>query len=436
MERLLNIPAFLCSILVLALLVPVTAPCAAPMPEKEAAAKAVNAFGIDLYRQIRKPEGNLIFSPYSISACLAMAYAGARGNTESQMAKALHFDLGQPKTGEAFRSLNAKVLAAGQGKAAELNIANALWAEKSFTFKKEFLETIRSNFAQESGWFSASGFFGFIGMTGQEGLRQLDFRHNPGSARQTINTWVEEQTRNKIKDLLPQGTITIDTRLVLTNAIYFKGKWESQFEKRLTRDDPFTLLDGKEIKVPMMRQTKWFGYAEEEGLQVLEMAYQGEAFKIGPKEGDLSMVVLLPSRQQRLEDFEQSLTQDKLDHWLKGLETRKVEVYVPKFKMTTEFQLKKNLTRLGMTDAFSLTTADFSGMTGNKDLFIGEVMHKAFVETNEQGTEAAAATGVVMFQGEPSRQTVPVFRADHPFLFLIRHKPSNCILFFGRVTKP
>jgi serpin B len=429
MKRSQNIVVYLCLILALALVLSEQSPCSASGPEKGAAAEAVNAFGLDLYRQIRKPDGNLIFSPYSISACLAMAYAGARGNTESQMAKALHFDLEQPKVSEAFRALNAQVLAAGQGKAAELNIANALWAEKSFTFKKEFLEAIRNNFAQESGWFSASGVFGFIGMAGQEGLRQLDFRHSPESARQTINTWVEKQTNDKIKGLIPQGMITGDTRLVLTNAMYFKGKWESQFEKKLTRQDPFILLDGKEIKVPMMRRTHSFGYAEETDLQVLEMPYRG---------GELSMVVLLPPKQRRLEDFEQSLTQDKVDHWLKGLETRKVEVYVPKFKMTTEFQLKKNLTRLGMIDAFSLASADFSGMTGNKDLFIGEAVHKAFVDTNEEGTEAAAATAVTMRTGMASTKPnpIPVFRADHPFLFLIRHKPSNCILFFGRVTKP
>lgn len=442
MKELDKIPAMLCFILALALVVPGQSPCAASTPEKEAAAKAVNAFGIDLYRQIRKPEGNLIFSPYSISACLAMAYAGARGNTESQMAKALHFDLGRPKVAEAFRGLNEQVLAAGEGKAVELNIANALWAEKAFTFKKEFLETIRSNFVQQSGWFSRvpilAGISGFIGLNHQNGLRQLDFRGNPESARQTINEWVEEQTRNKITGLLPQGTVTSDTRLVLTNAIYFKSAWESKFQITMTKQAPFKLLDGKEIKAPMMHQTKWFGYAEEHGLQVLEMSYEGVVVEMRYIQRDLSMVVLLPSKQRSFEEFEQSVTPERLSQWIGDLQTREVEVYLPRFEMTSTFQLRTALAGLGMADALSSKTADFSGMTGNKDLFIEEALHKAFVKTNEHGTEAAAATAVTMRTGMASTKPnpIPVFRADHPFLFLIRHKPSNCILFFGRVTKP
>lgn len=390
----------------LALLIPGPSHCQITATNGEAAAKAVNAFAIDLHGQLRKPEGNIFFSPYSVSVSLAMAYTGARGKTESQMAKALHLSLGQPKTNEAFRALNEQVLAAGQGKGAELNIANALWAEKSLAFKKEFLESVRSNYLGD--------------------LRQVDFMHAPEVARKTINSWVEDQTKNKIKDLLGPGAIATDTKLVITNAIYFKGFWESQFKKNWTKDDPFTLLDGTKITVPMMHQTAAFGYAEKTGLQVLEMGYKGD---------ELAMVVLLPSKDRRFEEFEQSLRVDKLGQWIGNLHKRKVEVYFPKYKMTSEFRLPAVLTKLGMTDAFSMRDADFSGMTRGKDFFIGEVIHKAFVEVNEEGTEATAATGVITYQGAPPRPK-PVFRADHPFMFLIWHKPSGCILFMGRVTKP
>ncbi len=361
-----------------------------------------------------------------------MAYTGARGNTESQMAKALHFSFGQAKTNEAFRALNEQVLAARRGKGAELNIANALWAEKSFAFRKEFLDAVRTNFVQGGRWFSRVPLIkqavASIWANDQGGLRQVDFRGSPEAARNTINSWVEQQTKNRIKDLLASGTITPETRLVITNAIYFKGFWESQFKKNSTKDDPFTLLDGTKVTVPMMQQTESFGYWKEAGLQVLEMPYKGE---------ELAMVVLLPSKERQFEDFEQSITFDKLGQWIGNLSTRKVDVHFPKYEMTSAFQLPAVLIKLGMIDAFSMTDANFSGMTLGKDFFIGEVIHKAFVEVHEEGTEAAAATAVITYQGAPaSPKLVPVFRADHPFVFLIRHKPSGCILFMGRVTKP
>ncbi len=385
-----------------------TVRCASPAPESGAAAQSVNAFAVDLYKQIRKPDGNLIFSPYSVSMCLAMAYAGARGNTESQMAKALRFGLDQPKLNEAFGALNAQILAAGKDKAVEINVANALWVEKTYSLLNKYLESVRINY--------------------QGGVEQLDFLHGPDAARKTINIWVEKQTKDKIKNLLAPGTISADTPLVLTNAIYFKGAWQSPFREKITREDPFTLLGGKEIRVPMMRRKDSFRYAEEQDLQVLEAPYKG---------GEFAMIALLPAKQKRLEDFERSITFDRLNQWTRNLQMRQVEVYLPKFKMTSGFPLKTALTGLGMTDAFS-PKADFSGMTPKKSLFIGDVVHKAFVEVNEEGTEAAAATAVVMETALPPKKLppVPVFRADHPFLFLIVHKRSNCVLFFGRVTKP
>ena len=319
-------------------------------------------------------------------------------------------------------------------KGIELNIANALWAEKSFKFKKEFLETVRINFLPSHGWFPRIPFVTEVLASiwpGDPGcLRQMDFRHAPESARKAINSWVEKQTRNKIKDLMGPGSISSDTRLVITNAIYFKALWDFQFKKKWTKQDKFTLLDGTEIKVPMMRQTKPFGYAQEAELQILEMPYKGQ---------ELAMVILLPSKQRSFDDFEQSLTLDKLLQWTGNLRTRVVEVHFPKFRMTSTYQLPAMLVRLGITDAFSQSDADFSGMTGGRDLFIEKAVHKAFVDVKEKGTEATAATSLSMrLTGMAMRRAkpIPVFRADHPFVFLIWHKPSRCILFLGRVVKP
>jgi serpin B len=427
MKRLRIVSGFLLPMVFLGLIVPGSAPCSAPGPEGKVAAESINAFAIDLYGQIRKPDENLVFSPYSVSMALAMAYAGARGNTESQIAKAMHLNVPQPQVNEAFAAVNGQVLAAGDGKNIEIKVANALWAEKSYPLLKEYLESVKA-YSDQQGWFSC---FLDRGL-----LRQVDFKHNADASRKTINKWVEDQTKNKIKDLLGPGMITSDTRLVLTNAIYFNGKWKKEFIRELTKDDNFTLLNGTITMVPMMHQTDAFGYMEEADLQVLELPYKGGS-EVPHVAGDLSMIVLLPSKKTRLEDFEQSMTFDKLDQWTRSLKWRKIEVFLPRFKMTSEFRLRTPLTRLGMTDAFSSSDADFSGMTGNKDLFISEGIHQAFVETNEQGTEAAAATGLTMMRGMASRPVpVPVFRADHPFVFLIRHRPSNCILFLGRVTKP
>jgi serpin B len=348
---------------------------------------------------------------------LAMAYAGARGNTEAQMAKAMHLSFPQPKVNETFSAINAQVLAAGKDKTVEINVANALWAEKSYPFLNEYLDSVRTNYQGE--------------------VRNMDFKHEPDPARNTINKWVEEQTKDKIKDLLGQGAITPDTRLVLTNAIYFKGKWQSPFQKEVTKEDDFYLLDGAKIILPMMRQRSTFGYSEEDGLQILEMSYKGPS--AAPLDDDLSMVVLLSSRDKHFADFERSITVAKLNQWTRNLKAQKVLVFLPRFKMTSAFELRPVLTRLGMTDAFSPADADFSGMTGNSDLFISEGIHKAFVETNEEGTAAAAATALEVRTGDRIRTRqpqIPVFRADHPFVFLIRHKPSGCILFLGRVTNP
>ncbi len=365
-----------------------------------------NAFALNLYGKLKDQEGNLFFSPFSISTALAMTYAGARGETEAQMRKALHFYMGQrglhPACKSLIEDLNARQKAGGY----ELSVANALWGQKGYGFLKEFLDLTRENYGA--------------------GLNEVDFAGATEAARQGINKWAEDETRGKIKDLIPPGVLNALTRLVLTNAIYFKGNWASQFKKGDTQNAPFTLLDGKKVNVPMMQQTRKYPYLKTDTFQALELPYVGE---------ELSMVVLLPRKVDGLADFEKSLTHKGLTEWVEALRKEEVAVYLPKFKMTSSFSLSEVLQSLGMPDAFSLGLADFSGMTGNKDLFISAVIHKAFVDVNEEGTEAAAATaGVMALERVPAPP--PVFRADHPFLFLIRDRRTGSILFMGRVVNP
>lgn len=399
MKKILSLIAVMCSLM---------APQGSVALDEHVGADAVNEFAIDLYRQFRTAEGNLFFSPYSVYVTVAMVGSGARGETQSQIAKVLHFGGETDKANDALRIVSEQIASTAQSKDVELNTANALWVEKTYPILQTFLESIRTDYQGE--------------------LRQLDFLHAPDSARNTINTWVEKQTKNKIKDLIPADVITVMTRLVLTNAIYFNGKWQAPFDRELTWQVPFTLLDGTDVNVPTMKQTANFGYLEEPGLQVLDMPYKGR---------ELSMTVFLPSKKRRLEDFERSLKHEDLNRWLKSLKIRLVEVHLPRLTMTSTHELRSPLSVLGMIDAFSPTKADFSGMTGRRGLFISQGIHKAFVQVDEKGTEAAAATAIFKDLAlAPPRPPCPVFRADHPFLFLIRHTQSNCILFMGRVTRP
>jgi serpin B len=364
------------------------------------------AFALDLYSVLRKQEGNLFFSPYSISTALAMTYGGARGDTREQMARALKFTLQESQLHGAFARLQAQ-LNTEQGKGEiELTVANALWAEKQYSFLEDFIQSTSENYGAP--------------------LNRVDFKNNPEETRTQINEWVEQKTNDKIKDLIQPGVLNPLTRLVLTNAIYFKGSWSRQFSERATREDQFWIAPDKAIMVPLMTQTDHFAYGENEHMQVLELPYVGNS---------LSMIVILPRTIDGLSAIETSLTVENLTDWAQ-MPTRKREIRVtlPKFTMTSEFNLGKILSAMGMPDAFT-AQADFSGMTGNRDLYINAVIHKAFVDVNEKGTEAAAATAVAMqllSYGTPP----PEFRADHPFLFLIRHNPSESILFLGRVADP
>jgi serpin B len=385
---------------------------AAGATDQAALVEGANAFALDLYARLADKGGNLFFSPASIDTALAMTYAGAGGSTAEQMAKTLHFSLPPAKLHAAFaadiKQLNSPGLTWEKKPAYELVIANCLWGQKGFAFKGDFLGLVKASYGA--------------------GLREVDFGDEP-AARGTINKWVAEQTKDKILDLLMPGTLTPTTRLVLTNAIYFKSAWQTKFQAAATKDGKFTTADGKAVQAPMMHQTNQFGYAETEDLLALEMPYVQD---------ELSMVILLPKSADGLPAVEKKLSPAEWGKWTQALRQARprVDVMLPKFKVTQAFSLDRTLAAMGMPDAFDGAKADFSGMTEKEKLFIGLVIHKAFVDVDENGTEAAAATAVVMRGMAVMAQQPKVFHADHPFLFLIKHTRSGEILFVGRVTDP
>jgi serpin B len=379
-----------------------------------ALAQANDAFALDLYGRLSAAEGNLFFSPYSISTALGMTYAGARGETAKQMAAALRFpDWPMDRLQTAFGEL-VKNTRPGEKGGYQLDVANALWVQKGYGLKKEFLDLVKSDYGS--------------------GVNEVDFQSGAEQARSAINKWVEERTHGKIEDLFARGVIDALTRLVLADAIYFKGNWAHKFDGKKTTRQPFTLADGKEKQVQMMRQTEHFRYMETPGFEALEMPYAGD---------ELSMAIFLPATppaqegQERAGQVEKSLSAENLSKWLdmNQFQSKRVDVSLPRFKLTEQFRLDRTLEGMGMKDAFG-SSADFSGMSGKPELCIGAVVHKAYVEVNEEGTEAAAATGAVMRLTATLRQEPKIFRADHPFLFLIRDRRSGSILFVGRLMDP
>jgi serpin B len=368
----------------------------------ESAIQGNIGFALDLYQELRKAEGNLLFSPYSISTALAMTYAGARGRTESQMAQALCFLLDQEQLHPAFAWLETRLSQVEQKGRVQLSVANSLWPQKGSVLVDEFLVLTERYYGVR--------------------ITAVDYG-NTEAARQRINTWVEGKTDDKIKDLIPPGLLSPFTLLVLVNAIYFKGDWASQFDERLTHEAPFWVTPNEQVQVMMMTQKQEFNYAEADGLQMLELPYAGE---------DLSMLVLLPGEIGGLATLEDRLTVDNLNRWTKLLRKMEVQVLLPRFEVTLPFRLDDKLKSMGMVDAFS-GGADFTGMAQGQ-LFISAILHKAFVMVNEEGTEAAAATAVVMDRAVPP--PLPTFRADHSFLFLIRENATGSILFLGREVDP
>jgi serpin B len=375
-----------------------------PPSDLRAAVAGNNTFALDLYSILKKEKGNLFFSPYSISSALAMTYGGARGDTAEEMAKALRFAAGAERTHSAFAELNTMFDRIQKRGRVQLHIANSLWPQKDYGLLPEYLTLTKR----------------YYGVS----ITPVDYVKATEEARKIINTWVEDRTKDKIKELIRPGVLDPLTVLVLVNAIYFKGNWASQFDPKRTTECDFSLLGDAKAQVSMMHQKGKFGYGEIEGTQLLELPYVGK---------ELSMVLILPAKPEGLSKVEDQLTVDNLGSWVSRISEQDVSVYLPRFKVTWgTFELNKPLQALGMRKAF-VPGADFSGMDGTKSLFIGLVLHKAFVEVNEEGTEAAAATAVIMRKNGGRMHT---FRADHPFLFFIRDNVTGSILFLGRVLDP
>jgi serpin B len=365
-------------------------------------AASQTAFAIELYRKLSESEGNLFLSPFSIASVMTMTAGGARGETAEQMAAVLHlprdFAGAHEAPGRASDALN-------RAQGIELSTANALWLQKGLNIERGFRSIVEKNY--------------------RAGLKDADFRASPEAARNAVNKWVEDETREKIRELIPEGAMDASTRLVLANAIYFKGQWARQFKTRDTRPAAFKLIGGEEVQAPFMFQKQRFPYKAGENYQTLELPYNGNEF---------SMLIVLPNETNGIQSIEETLSQESARAWSEGMREIEVEVYLPKFTMTSQFSLAATLAAMGMPLAFS-DRADFTGITKEEPLMISGVFHKAFVDVNEEGTEAAAATGAVVSVTSAMPQQ-PVFRADHPFLFFIRERSSGLILFMGRVMDP
>ncbi len=367
----------------------------------------LNGFSFDIFNLMNEnSKNNEFISPLSISSALAMTYAGAEGITAQQMREAVNFG---PQRYE-FHYFYGKMLDSltkSDGDF-EINIANAVWVQETFPLLSEYIKTVRKEYKSES--------------------QELNFIKAPEKSRKTINDWVEDKTNERIKNLIPKGVIEADTRMILTNAVYFNAEWLNYFNEKLTRQEPFYGYGKVEQQCEMMYQRNHYAYSKTGTLEILEIPYKGNKY---------SMMILLPRDLLGLKDQIENMNMDILEKHDQTKEWEDVMVYLPKFKLETDYELKPPLTALGMKEAFT-DMADFSGMTGKKDLKISSVIHKAFIEVDERKTEAAAATAVVMkLTAAAPVQTSPIeFRADHPFMFLIRHNESGIILFMGQVTTP
>ena len=364
-----------------------------------------NAFAVDIYLKLKDSERNMFFSPYSISNAMAMTYAGARKNTEKEMAKALHFTLGQEKLHPAFAELADKLVKIQKKGKIKLLTANSLWPQTGYKFLDGFMEINKNFYGVE--------------------ITPLDFNAYPDGAAKTINSWVEKKTEGKIVDLI--GKLAPLTKLVLVNAIYFKGNWAKRFDPKKTSVMNFYLLEGNTAKIPMMFQKGEFRIKDAGNVKVLEIPYADK---------NISMFIILPDKNDGIGEQQNTLTAGKLNELLSSLDESEAAIYLPKFKISYgTVDLVENFKKLGMNDAFD-KKADFSGMTGSKELFISGILHKAFIEVNEEGTEAAAATAVVMTFKSIRTEKPFVFKADHPFIFVIRENSTGSILFMGKFVNP
>lgn len=379
------------------------APPKPPSAEVQKIIEGNTAFAFDLYGRLRGEAGNVFFSPVSISTALGMTYAGARGQTADEMARVLHFELPPDRLHSAFGQFQ-RFIRPPAGSKAQLHIANALWPDQKYPFLPEFFSLVQAKY--------------------DAAAQAVDFAGATEQARKTINTWVAEKTAHKITELLKRGDIDGMTALVLTNAVYFKADWARQFDAKDTQEGEFRVANAQNVRVPFMKQRADFNYVEHDGVQLLELPYAC---------GGLSMLVLLPTRPDGLAALEGRITAAWLRTAVTGLSVQKINVTLPRFKTKFRVYLGETLAAMGMPRAFS-RAADFSGMDGSRELFISKVIHEAYIDLNEEGTEAAAATGVVMSRSA-ARPTVD-FTADHPFMLVIREEVGGTILFMGRIRNP
>jgi len=375
-----------------------------PSEDLVALVQGNSAFACDLYQKIRSDSGNLFFSPYSISAALVMAHAGARGETEQQMADALHFSLPQDRLHPAFNALDLALASEGNENF-RLDIANALWGQVGYYFRSDFLDLLATNYGA--------------------GMWLVNFIEDAERARIKINDWVSEHTENKIENLLPPGAVDSLTRLVLTNAIYFHASWLVPFSESATEEDTFALLDNSKVIVPMMSQEASFRYAEGEDYKAVELPYEGQ---------DTSMLIILPALEN-FNEFEMTLNAERVSEIVENLVSTEVSLKMPKFEFEKSLALGQMLQEMGMSAAFDPYRADFSGINDDRDLYITNVLHKAFISVNENGTEAAAATAVIIGTTALPPPSIEI-SIDHPFIFMIRHNSTGAILFLGRVLDP
>ena len=368
-------------------------------------ASEANTFALEAYKQFAGEDSkNIFFSPISINMAIGITYAGAVGETEKQISSVFNF----PENTSTFHQSMGEMQRNIIGKASEgveISIANQLWADKNYKFKCQYLRKTKK-------WYKAP-------------VKRVDFYSNPDESRISINNWVEEQTHEKIKDLLPKGSVIDQTKMVITNAIYFKGQWDKKFVKVNTQNEIFTTISGEKIETPTMNANTKLNVYEGDNIKLVELPYAGKQF---------SMLVLLPNEDTPLVSVEKDLNTKTLDHYISLMTESDVRIALPKFKFDATYKLKPTLSKMGMPLAFS-NAADFTGMSRKKDLRIDEVFHKAFVEVSEEGTEAAAATAVVIVRKTSIMKTVE-FRANRPFMFFIRENESGNILFLGRITNP
>lgn len=368
-------------------------------------AETNNKFACDLYQQLSKEKKNLFFSPLSISSALAMTFVGAKNATEAEMIKALHFSSDKMAVNKAYFEY-AEIIKKLKDKKVEINLANAIWAQGGMRLLPDFVATLSAFYGSE--------------------VQFTDFKNDFEGSRQKINKWVEDVTKKKIVNLIPKGVLNELTRMVLVNAIYFNAAWENPFEKSRTTKAPFFITSKNKVNTDFMFASFRMRYVQMDGMQAVEIPYKGYT---------MSMGVVLPDKIDGIKDLEGKLSYANLIKWMSAMNYEKVELSLPKFKTISDFELNAVLQKLGMIEAFGME-ADFSGITGDKSLFINKIIHKAFVDVNEEGTEAAASTAVVMAEKSAGPSKSIVFNANHPFVFYIKDNQKDVILFMGRLLNP